>query len=70
MFEQTFVEGSAKTNKSWTVMLSFAMQICLIIVAIIIPLLNPELLPKTALSTMLVAPPPPPPPLYNKKHTF
>jgi hypothetical protein len=24
MFEQTFVEGSAKTNKSWTVMLSFA----------------------------------------------
>lgn len=62
MFEQSFVEASAKTNKSWTVMVSFALQVCMIVAAIIIPLLNPELLPKTALSMMLVAPPPPPPP--------
>ena len=26
MFEQTFVDGTGKTNKSWTVMLSFAGQ--------------------------------------------
>lgn len=62
MFEQTFVEGSARTNKSWTVLLSTGVQMVMVVVAIIIPLLNPELLPKTALSTMLVAPPPPPPP--------
>jgi protein TonB len=34
----------------------------MVIVAIIIPLLNPEMLPQTALQSMLVAPPPPPPP--------
>ena len=26
MFEQTFVDGVGKTNKSWTVVLSFAVQ--------------------------------------------
>ncbi|MCC7156052.1 MAG: energy transducer TonB [Bryobacterales bacterium] len=62
MFEQSFVDGTAKTNKSWTVMLSTIIQVLLVVVLIIVPLLNPELLPKTALSTMLVAPPPPPPP--------
>jgi len=62
MFEQTFVEATGKTNKSWTVMVSFGLQICIVIAGIIIPLLNPEMLPKTALSMMLVAPPPPPPP--------
>ena len=62
MFEQVFVEGTAKTNKSWTVMVSFGLQVCIVVAGIIIPLLNPEMLPKTALSMMLVAPPPPPPP--------
>lgn len=60
MFEQTFVSG--KTSKSWTVFVSFGLQIGLIVVAILIPLLNPELLPKTQLTSFLVAPPPPPPP--------
>ena len=32
MFEQTFVEGVGKTNKSWTILLSFAIQ--LLVVAI------------------------------------
>ena len=62
MFEQTFVEGRAKTNKGWTVFLSMGIQIGLIITLIIVPLLNPELLPKTTLQSMLTAPPPPPPP--------
>ncbi len=62
MFEQTFVEATGKTNKSWTVMVSFGLQVCIVVAGIIIPLLNPEMLPKTALSMMLVAPPPPPPP--------
>jgi protein TonB len=62
MFEQTFVEGTGKTNKSWTVLVSFAGQIILITVAVILPLIYTEVLPSTTLQSFLVAPPPPPPP--------
>jgi protein TonB len=62
MFEQTFVEGTGKTNKSWTVLVSFAGQIVLITVAVILPLIYTEVLPATTLQSFLVAPPPPPPP--------
>ena len=62
MFEQTFVEGTGKTNKSWTVLISFAGQIILITVAVILPLIYTEVLPATTLQSFLVAPPPPPPP--------
>src|SRR5580704_12594085 len=62
MFEQTFVEGTGKTNKSWTVLVSFAGQIALITVAVILPLIYTEVLPSTTLQSFLVAPPPPPPP--------
>ena len=34
MFEQTFVEGVGKTNKTWTVMVSFIVQIGLVVVAV------------------------------------
>src|SRR5262245_26087725 len=62
MFEQTFVDGVGKTNKTWTVLVSFLGQIVGIIIAIIIPLLFTDALPKTQLTSFLVAPPPPPPP--------
>ena len=62
MFEQTFVDGVGKTNKTWTVMVSFAGQILLIVVAVIIPLIYTDVLPANTLSSFLVAPPPPPPP--------
>jgi len=62
MFEQTFVDGVGKTNKSWTVMVSFAGQIVLIVVAIILPLVYTDVLPTATLQSFLVAPPPPPPP--------
>src|SRR5579872_624144 len=62
MFEQTFVEGTGKTNKSWTVLVSFGGQIILITVAVILPLIYTEVLPSTTLQSFLVAPPPPPPP--------
>ena len=62
MFEQTFVDGTGKTNKSWTILVSFAIQIALVGVAIIIPLIYFDALPKTQLTTFLTAPPPPPPP--------
>ena len=62
MFEQTFVDGVAKTNKSWTVMLSFIGQVFLVIVLILIPLIYTDTLPRAQLTSFLVAPPPPPPP--------
>src|SRR5579885_3307596 len=62
MFEQTFVEGVGKTNKTWTVMVSFVGQIILIIIAVIIPMIYFDALPKSQLTSFLVAPPPPPPP--------
>jgi protein TonB len=62
MFEQTFVDGVGKTNKSWTVVVSFVGQIALITVAVILPLIYTEVLPSTTLQSFLVAPPPPPPP--------
>jgi protein TonB len=62
MFEQTFVDGVGRTNKSWTVVVSFVGQIALIAVAVVIPLIYTDVLPTTTLSSFLVAPPPPPPP--------
>jgi len=62
MFEQTFVEGANTTRKASSVFVSFLIQCSLVIVGIIIPLIYTETLPKTQLTSFLVAPPPPPPP--------
>src|ERR1041385_4853524 len=62
MFEQTFVEGTAKTHKTWTVVLSFGVQILVVCILILIPLIYTDTLPRTQLTSFLVAPPPPPPP--------
>ena len=62
MFEQTFVEGMGKTNKTWTVLVSFLGQMVLIGIAVIIPMIYFDALPKSQLTSFLVAPPPPPPP--------
>ncbi|MEN6533598.1 MAG: energy transducer TonB, partial [Bryobacteraceae bacterium] len=61
MFEQTFVEG-AKTRKPFTVFVSFILQMLLVGIAILIPLIYTDTLPRTQLTSFLVAPPPPPPP--------
>ncbi|MEN6608346.1 MAG: energy transducer TonB, partial [Bryobacteraceae bacterium] len=61
MFEQTFVEG-VKTRKPFTVFVSFILQLLLIGIAILIPLIYTDTLPRTQLTSFLVAPPPPPPP--------
>jgi periplasmic protein TonB len=60
MFAQTFVEG--KTKKTWTVMVAFIAQIFLLTVAVILPMIYFDVLPKATLNAMLIAPPPPPPP--------
>jgi len=62
MFEQTFVNAGGKTNKTWTVVVSFLAQIMVIVVFILVPMIYFDALPKSQLSSFLVAPPPPPPP--------
>jgi protein TonB len=62
MFEQTFVDGTGKTKKSWTVSAAFILEIIAIGIFILIPLIYTEALPKTQLAAFLTAPPPPPPP--------
>lgn len=64
MFDD-LVESSVirkKTNKSWTVTLSFIIQGIVVFVFVLIPLIYTEALPKQLLTTFLVAPAPPPPP--------
>ncbi len=63
MFEQSFVEGVAKTNRGWPVAASLMLQMSVVSVGVLIPLLNPELLPRAVVAaTLLTAPPLPPPP--------
>jgi protein TonB len=62
MFDDLVLSGKTKrTHKSWTVLLSTIVQTLVLGVMILIPLIYTEALPKTLLSTFLVAPPPPPP---------
>src|SRR5712692_11835938 len=62
MFEDSLIEsdGRLRTKRGLTTVLSFALQVMLIGVLVLIPLLFTEALPKTQL-IILVAPPPPPP---------
>ena len=64
MFEDSLIEsgGKLKTKRGWTSIVSFAIQIMIIGVMVLIPLIFTEALPKQQLMTFLVAPPPPPPP--------
>lgn len=61
MFEQTFVQ-TGKTNTTWTVLASFAVQIVLITVLVVLPLIYFQVLPAAQLTSLIMAPPPPPPP--------
>ncbi len=64
MFEDSLIEsgGRLKTKRGVTTFISFALQVGLVGVLVLIPLLFTEALPKQQLMTFLVAPPPPPPP--------
>lgn len=59
MFEDSLIEsgGRLKTSRGWTSIVSFAIQIGIICVMVLIPLIFTEALPKTQLMTFLVAPP-------------
>ena len=64
MFEDSLIEsgGRLKTKRGWTSIVSFAIQIMIIGVMVLIPLIFTEALPKGQMMSFLVAPPPPPPP--------
>jgi len=64
MFEEMVVSNpkSRKTNKPWTVVVSMVLQVLFLGILILIPLIYTEALPKTLMSSILLAPPPPPPP--------
>ena len=61
MFEQTFVQ-TGRTNKTWTVVISFVVQCLLMVLLVILPMIYFDVLPAATLQSFLVAPPPPPPP--------
>jgi periplasmic protein TonB len=64
MFDDLVISSAQpkRTRTWWTVMLSTAVQVMIVIVMILIPLIYTEALPKGMLTTFLVAPAPPPPP--------
>ena len=64
MFEDSLIESGnkLKTKRLGTTILSFLLQVGLILILILIPLIYTDALPKGNLMTFLVAPPPPPPP--------
>jgi protein TonB len=62
MFEQTFVDGTGKTHKSWTTVVGFVLQALALGFLILVPMIWTDVLPANTLKSFLVAPPPPPPP--------
>lgn len=62
MFEMSLVDNVVKTKTTWTVVLSFGIQILLIGILVLVPMIYFDTLPVTQLTSFLVAPPPPPPP--------
>jgi len=65
MFEEmveSTVGSKKKVANPWTMFLSMAFQGTFLAILILIPLIYTEALPKTLMSSILLAPPPPPPP--------
>lgn len=58
MFEQSILNGATKTRRAWTVMVSFAGQIVLIGIAILIPLVAFDRMPMVQLTAPVVPPGP------------
>jgi len=65
MFEEmveSTVASKKRTKQRYTVALSMVAQVAFLAILILIPLIYTEALPKTLMSSILLAPPPPPPP--------
>lgn len=59
MFNQTFVDGTQKTNKTYSIVLSSILQATAICLLILTPLLYTQILPGARLKSILTAPRPP-----------
>jgi protein TonB len=62
MFEQSLAVGMDRSHRGWTLLASLAGQTMMIGVAVLLPLVFPDALPKARLMEYLVEPLPPPPP--------
>jgi len=64
LFTDSLLESRRSLNhrRGWATVLSLAIQGVLLCVAILLPLIYTEVLPRLQLLTLLIAPPPPPPP--------
>ncbi|MFZ5929318.1 MAG: energy transducer TonB [Acidobacteriota bacterium] len=63
MFEHSFVGVTGKTQRGWPVVASLTIQFSLVGAALLVPVLNPQILPRAVWAALpLAAPPPPAPP--------
>lgn len=62
MFEDSLIDARIKTKRGPATVVSFALQMILIGIVVLLPLLFTEALPAKQFVTELTAPPPPPPP--------
>jgi protein TonB len=62
MFEQTLALEMERSHRGWALLASLAGQTMLVGVAVLVPLIFPQSLPRARLVDFLVEPPPPPPP--------
>jgi len=64
LFAESLLESKRHVNRrrGWVTILSLAIQGVLLCIAVLVPLIYTEALPRQQLLTLLVAPPPPPPP--------
>jgi hypothetical protein len=64
LFADSLLESKRGLNRrrGWATILSLAIQGVLLCIAVLVPLIYTDVLPKQQLLTLLVAPPPPPPP--------
>src|SRR6185437_4496225 len=70
MFEDSLMEsgGKIKTKSKYWVWVGLGINFGIIGAMILYPLIYPDALPVTAMTTLLVAPPPPPPPPPQPVH--
>lgn len=61
MFEQSLMGVGKKQQKSWTLGAAVCLQTAMVGAGLMVPLVNPELLPDVALTSLFFEPSPPPP---------
>lgn len=62
MFEDSLLERRIRTKRGRATVVSFALQVVLVAIVVLLPLMFTQALPTKEMVSYLVAPPPPPPP--------